>query len=236
MSASKDVKSDDGSGDWFKVRDALFCSSPQNDGARAQRRRPSSNISMPPPSPTSCTRSWRRRCIIKRRCRNSISISISCRCTNTSTRAGEDAVRGSRPVLVGRVHRCVAAREVHGSDVQAGVERARVAVARQRARDDGHLPAVGGQGVRAVHGTPEVARAGQQDGQAEDLEQARRVVGDPEAVLLGEPAPAAGQAADQALLVLGTGHGGGRHAGDYPPHRRPRLPVSRAGRRCGREP
>lgn len=33
MSASKDVKSDDGSGDWFKVRDALFCSSPQNDGA-----------------------------------------------------------------------------------------------------------------------------------------------------------------------------------------------------------
>ena len=33
MSASSDVKSDDGSGDWFKVRDALFCSSPQNDGA-----------------------------------------------------------------------------------------------------------------------------------------------------------------------------------------------------------
>jgi hypothetical protein len=33
MSASKDVKSYDGSGDWFKVRDALFCSSPQNDGA-----------------------------------------------------------------------------------------------------------------------------------------------------------------------------------------------------------
>ena len=33
MSASSDVKADDGSGDWFKVRDALFCSSPQNDGA-----------------------------------------------------------------------------------------------------------------------------------------------------------------------------------------------------------
>jgi hypothetical protein len=33
MSATDDVKSYDGSGDWFKVRDALFCSSPQNDGA-----------------------------------------------------------------------------------------------------------------------------------------------------------------------------------------------------------
>ena len=33
MSASTDVKSDDGSGDWFKVRDALFCDSPANDGA-----------------------------------------------------------------------------------------------------------------------------------------------------------------------------------------------------------
>jgi hypothetical protein len=33
MSASTDVKSDDGSGAWFKVRDALFCKSPGNDGA-----------------------------------------------------------------------------------------------------------------------------------------------------------------------------------------------------------
>lgn len=33
MSKSDDVKSDDGSGDWFKVRDTLFCSNPGNDGA-----------------------------------------------------------------------------------------------------------------------------------------------------------------------------------------------------------
>lgn len=33
MSASDDVKAYDGSGDWFKVRDALFCSNPGNDGA-----------------------------------------------------------------------------------------------------------------------------------------------------------------------------------------------------------
>jgi hypothetical protein len=33
MSKSDDVKSDDGSGDWFKVRDSLFCANPGNDGA-----------------------------------------------------------------------------------------------------------------------------------------------------------------------------------------------------------
>lgn len=33
MSKSDDVKSDDGSGEWFKVRDALFCDNPGNDGA-----------------------------------------------------------------------------------------------------------------------------------------------------------------------------------------------------------
>jgi hypothetical protein len=33
MSKSDDVKADDGSGDWFKVRDALFCENPGNDGA-----------------------------------------------------------------------------------------------------------------------------------------------------------------------------------------------------------
>lgn len=30
---NNDVKSYDGSGDWFKVREALFCSNPGNDGA-----------------------------------------------------------------------------------------------------------------------------------------------------------------------------------------------------------
>jgi len=33
MSKSDDVKSDDGSGDWFKIRDSLFCADPGNDGA-----------------------------------------------------------------------------------------------------------------------------------------------------------------------------------------------------------
>jgi hypothetical protein len=33
MSKSDDVKSADGSGDWFKVRDSLFCANPGNDGA-----------------------------------------------------------------------------------------------------------------------------------------------------------------------------------------------------------
>lgn len=33
MSKTDDVKSYDGSGDWFKVRDALFCKDPSNDGA-----------------------------------------------------------------------------------------------------------------------------------------------------------------------------------------------------------
>lgn len=33
FSKTDDVKSYDGSGDWFKVRDALFCSDPGNDGA-----------------------------------------------------------------------------------------------------------------------------------------------------------------------------------------------------------
>jgi len=33
MSKSDDVKSDDGSGDWFKIRDSLFCDNPGNDGA-----------------------------------------------------------------------------------------------------------------------------------------------------------------------------------------------------------
>lgn len=33
MSLSDDVKSDDGSGEWFKIQDTLFCSDPGNEGA-----------------------------------------------------------------------------------------------------------------------------------------------------------------------------------------------------------
>ena len=60
---------------------------------------------------------------------------------------GEHAVGSVGPVLVGRVHRCVAGGEVDRVDVEARVEALGVAhaAAAERAGDHRDVPAVGGQ-------------------------------------------------------------------------------------------